>query len=169
MRKRPEPSLPPDSPKQLDVTPQFVAQMAQEKFDVKLSAEIVNHLVGMFRMALKRNPFRTSEGGYNWMYAGSENSFSSWLKLRLMELGIFRPGHNLFSKEVRLQPCELHLGFLSLPETEEMLIRLRLEAMSTEEAAVARSKLGKVLGVQNVQPIDAVAARVAPPPRGSAE
>lgn len=55
--------------------------------------------------------------------------------------------------------CELHIGFLCLEETPEML--LRLHEGGKMEPSAARSKISKSL-LERLEPIDRVAARVSP-------
>ena len=55
--------------------------------------------------------------------------------------------------------CLLHVGFVSVSETEKQLGRLP-ELEPAAEPAFARSKIGST--TQIIHPVDAVAARVAP-------
>lgn len=55
---------------------------------------------------------------------------------------------------------ELHVGFVFVAETEEQLARLRGEPAG-KPGKPARSKIGKT-NLKDIEPIDAVAARVVP-------
>lgn len=81
-----------------------------------------------------------------------------WLKNRMMERMLFSFGGSRGGLE--MPGCELHVAFLFLEETEEMLCRLRTkERTKTPDESVARSKIGKTNS--KIQPIDATAATVA--------
>ena len=67
----------------------------------------------------------------------------------------------------KLVSAVLHMGFLSLEETEEMLARLDPPDPAEDDAPVARSRIVK--SNNPIRPIDRVAVRVAPPPTGQEE
>lgn len=81
-----------------------------------------------------------------------------WVKNRLLEQGYFDPGRNT-------PPCGgitaiMHVGFLCIRETPEMLDRLKNERR--EEPAPARSRFASAINMYAVSPIDATAGRVSP-------
>jgi hypothetical protein len=86
----------------------------------------------------------------------SEDSVMSWLKIRLLELGAFVAGKN-YPAEVSLLTT-MHVFFIALEETEEMLANLRHE-LAEVKSSVARSKIFST-NKRVLEPIDRVAARV---------
>jgi hypothetical protein len=85
------------------------------------------------------------------------------LKKRLGDAGETR-GRAREGREPR-PTCRLHVGFVCLEETPEMLVRLRNEREKPEAAAFpARSGVWKAAQIRSVRPIDRTAWRVAPVP-----
>lgn len=84
----------------------------------------------------------------------TDDCLMMWIRNRLDELGCFgfgcnpQPNDNL--------PVELHIGFLSIEETDEMISRLRNEPV--EQGIATTSKIFSTSLVPS--PIDKVAARV---------
>lgn len=60
----------------------------------------------------------------------------------------------------RVVTCVLHVGFLSIMETENELSRLRGEAVQAD-ISPARSRMARLLNKDYVRPIDRTAAKVA--------
>lgn len=87
----------------------------------------------------------------------SEASRLVWLKQRVAETGALRAGEK-GAPPVRIT-SPLHVGFLYLEETDEMLTRLRNEVVSPEPALPTTSRIFSSNLVPT--PIDRVAARVA--------
>lgn len=85
-----------------------------------------------------------------------------WLRARLTEEDWFKPGMG-YAPEIQL-PVELHIGFLSVHETEEMLDRLRRRDDTPVPAGPATPGIERTQEV--VSPIDRVAARVFGPDPG---
>lgn len=81
-----------------------------------------------------------------------------WAKNRLLDAGYFRPGRCEFNDSA--VTATLHIGFLSIKESPEMLERLKNER--TEEPSPARSKFASLVKKYAVSPIDATASRVSP-------
>jgi hypothetical protein len=80
-----------------------------------------------------------------------------WLKNRMLERQLFSWGGA--PDYLTLDGVDLHIAFLFIEETEEMLCRLRKpERTTTPDESVARSKIGKTAEI--IQPIDATAAAV---------
>jgi hypothetical protein len=84
-----------------------------------------------------------------------DNSWRAWFKRRLQDAGYLQPG----GKEpppIRCG-CELHIGFIGIEESPEMLERLRREPGPVPETIATP---GMTRTNQKLQPIDRVAARV---------
>lgn len=94
---------------------------------------------------------------------GQESSWQLWLKNRLDEMGVCTAHRTGQPDATSVTSAVLHIFFLYLEETEDMLERLRREPVGTE-SQTARSKLAKT-NQKNVRPIDKTAFRVAPPPK----
>jgi hypothetical protein len=60
----------------------------------------------------------------------------------------------------RIVTCVLHVGFLSIVETEKELSRLRGEVVRSDNSP-ARSRMARLLRKDYVRPIDRTAAKVA--------
>lgn len=82
-----------------------------------------------------------------------------WFKNRLISCGVLVAGCKGILPGQIFVP--LHIGFLHLNETPEMLARLAEKPSLEEESKVARSKVFKT--AQILRPIDRVALRVANP------
>lgn len=85
-----------------------------------------------------------------------------WLKNRMEECGYFKPLIGCATTDIRMG-CEMHVFFIGIEETEEMLQRI----MTPDETAdrrdrIARSKIGKTQ-LKDIFPIDANAAAVVSP------
>ncbi len=88
----------------------------------------------------------------------ADDTVVAWLKNRMAELGMFRVGCE--HDEIVLATT-LHVGFVSVVETDEHISRLRnIEVERKEESQVARSKVFSTNEV--IHPVDRVAIRVAP-------
>jgi hypothetical protein len=81
-----------------------------------------------------------------------------WVKNRLLDAGYFKPGRQCHDDSV--VTAILHVGFLSLPESPEMLERLKNEPR--DAPAPARSRFANCVQKYAVAPIDATAGRVSP-------
>lgn len=90
----------------------------------------------------------------------SDCSTLMWIKNRLSEMGRLTARHE--DTPDATITCEMHVFFIGLEETPEMLIRLKGEK-SVAVSQVARSKIANTL-LADIRPIDAVAASVAPRP-----
>jgi hypothetical protein len=80
-----------------------------------------------------------------------------WIKNRLSESGWFDfAGHD--SPDWSHPTAVLHVGYVSLFESPEMISRLTNEPM--DDGSPSRSRLAKEMQVRDVKPIDGTAARV---------
>lgn len=86
-----------------------------------------------------------------------EPEWFSWLKNRLDELHAFQAGHKSFPASP--WPVPLHVFFIHIEETPEMVARLA--EGKPAQPTPARSRLPKSM-LKTLRPIDAVAKRVAP-------
>lgn len=125
-------------------TPFGLASFTMEWFDVAVPAWFAWSMSS--DAARHRERWETAAGPY------------IWVKNRLLE-------HHMLPDAGRNTPDDshstatLHVGFLSIFETPEMLNRLRNERV-TDDASPARSRFARCLGVTAVTPIDTVAGRV---------
>lgn len=78
-----------------------------------------------------------------------------WLKNRLNEAGVFEVGRRYFDDKIG---CPLHCFFLSLEETEEMIMRLWNDD-ELIQAKVARSKVSRTFA--KIRPINQLSFLVA--------
>lgn len=88
---------------------------------------------------------------------GTDDCFVMWLKNRLVEIGAFKNGFGEKAFIPDVVTATLHIAFLYIEETEEMLARLPEKGQTKE--AVAQSKVFQTTKI--IHPIDRVAARVA--------
>lgn len=89
----------------------------------------------------------------------SDDTWRLWLKTHALRLRLYPATTPPQTPEPTVGT--LHVGFVSIAETEEQLGRLRNDPEAIAEE-VARSKIGKTQ--KAITPIDATAYRVAPPP-----
>lgn len=82
----------------------------------------------------------------------------AWVKNRALEAGLIPFGWAHFDDR-RIVTAVLHIGFLSLPETSEMVARLP-EAAQSPPDSTARSRLVSEMAIRSVSPIDGTAAKV---------
>lgn len=85
-----------------------------------------------------------------------DDTWAMWLKNRLAEARLLDFGKN--TDPIELPPLPLHVFFLTLPETPEMLTRLRGGDGPAKGYVIPRSKISK--SKRFIRPIDRVAARV---------
>lgn len=91
----------------------------------------------------------------------SEGTWWMWIKSRIQETDMMDWMTGIRPAVTEHPTCLLHVGFVSILETDEELARLRNEDLK-EESKVARSKLHRRLPHENVHPIDRTAMIVAP-------
>lgn len=85
----------------------------------------------------------------------------AWLKMRLNDWGLLPVAAQKVADDAPAYvTAVLHTGFLTLPETDEMLARLRNEQLCADVNNPARSKMFAVARKQAVAPIDALAGIV---------
>lgn len=94
------------------------------------------------------------KGGKDFDTDWSDSTWVCWIRNRLA--GRWLAGFQL--EDIRFY-CDLHVGFLRLEETPEMLARL--PEGSPKEPTAARSKISKTT-LKEIEPVDRVAARVSP-------
>lgn len=124
-------------------TPCGLAAFASEWFDISVPTWFAN---SMARDASKhRERWETAAGPY------------IWLKNRLLEDGLFH-GVGRNSPDDSHPTATLHVGFLSIIESPEMIERLRNESM--ESGKPARSRFANDARTKNVAPVDATAGRM---------
>jgi hypothetical protein len=83
-----------------------------------------------------------------------------WLKSKLLDLALLPGPGGCEDDEQGTVTAVLHIGFLCLEETEEMLANLRNETPQEDVNRPARSKMFTVAQRQTVAPIDALAGIV---------
>lgn len=130
------------STSQLDRVQRFV----RDTFDLEISASNAAEICARWRKFNPRMVWTTSAGP------------AIWIKSRLAEMAAF--------KDVPHSPPEdfdvtaiLHVFFLFLEETSDMIERLRNDRTPVE-SEVARSKVSTT--TEKITPVDRVAGRVAP-------
>lgn len=125
-------------------TPEGLQAAAWEWFDVDVSKDLAEKWSAKYNKTIART-YITSAGPL------------MWLKNRMMEQMLFVYGGS--QDFPGIDGCDLHVAFLFIEETEEMLCRLRTpERTTTPDESVARSKIGKTN--TKIQPVDALAAAV---------
>ena len=82
----------------------------------------------------------------------------AWVKNRALEAGLIPFGWAPLD-DSRVVTAVLHIGFLSLSETSEMMARLP-EAAQFPSDSTARSRLVAEMAIRSVSPIDGTAAKV---------
>jgi hypothetical protein len=102
-------------------------------------------------------------GRDHWTY-WSEGTWFTWVKNRAGEVDALRATASGDGPPEARITTTLHVGFVTVVETEAQLAALRREPppYKPREPEVARSKLGRTN--YEVRPINRVASRVAPPP-----
>lgn len=89
----------------------------------------------------------------------SDQTWWTWLKNRANRIGAYPPGcANTCLEEVT--SCRLHVGFVSVVETDEHLARLRRNELASVNGRPTRSRITDQL--IDINPVDRVAIRVAP-------
>lgn len=126
------------------LTPGGVADLAAEWFDVFVSPTLSSRIAKLARQHTRR--WDTAAGPV------------CWVKNRLLDAGYFKPGRQCHDDS--FVTATLHVGFLSLPESPEMLARLKNER--PEASSPARSRFANSVQKYAVSPIDATAGRVSP-------
>ena len=142
-------------------TPEGAQQIAKEWFDCNLAAEQAVKLSRVYKKTSKDRVRKDKAGGFLITAAGP----LVWLKTRLNDYGLLPVSKSKANDDApSAVTAILHVGFLSVAETEEMLSLLRREPKTDETNKPARSKMFATAQKQNVAPIDAVAERVAHKP-----
>lgn len=142
-------------------TPEGMQQTAKEWFDCDLVSE---HAVELSRVYAKKSKDRVRKDtaqGLLITAAGPLIWLKTWLNHYRL-LPVSKPKAN--DDDPDAVTAILHVGFLSLAETEEMLAKLRREPKKEETNNPARSKMFSTAQKQAVAPIDALAGKVAHKP-----
>lgn len=92
---------------------------------------------------------------------GTTAGLAIWLKSRLYEQGAFDVVHH--PPDDLHTACEMHVFFIHLEETKQMMARLKSDAEAKRDT-IARSRMHKYMQANEVAPIDKTAFIVAPPP-----
>lgn len=88
-----------------------------------------------------------------------------WIKNRLMELGCFRVRHDPSTDFGDATTAVLHVFFMSLEETAEMILFLQNEREAEHKKKLAKVARSKLFGTPLVvAPVDSTAGKVAPMP-----
>jgi hypothetical protein len=143
-----------DIPTQVELATDTMQQYICERFDVNISRADAQSLVGLYVAKLRRlkkaNP---RDLDYDL-------SMQVWLRYMLnCYTGVFSPQLQTDDSSEFVATATFHIGFLTLPETSEMLERLFNESPS-HNSNVARSKMFTTLQRSVVSPVDATAAKV---------
>lgn len=138
-------------------TPTGIQAVVKEWWDFDLTIELAEELcVAYIKQQIPRIDADIARG-YMVTAAGP----LVWLKSRIVELGLLTPFvAPLNDDPPRITTAVLHVGFLMLHETEEMLERLHNEQMREDVNKPARSKMFATAQRQAVAPIDALASVV---------
>lgn len=123
--------------------PDGLVRAAEEWFGVTVPQKIAKSLADIARQHKNR-----------WETGGAP---MCWLKSQLHELGMLG-GAGMVCCDPEHATAVLHVGFLTLRETPDMVERLKNE--NKEESRVARSRLAEELRRVAVSPINATAAIV---------
>jgi hypothetical protein len=140
-------------------TPTGVQEAAKEWWDCNVSTEIAEKLSAKY-VKQRKKPMEASikTGSTNSALAGGH---LVWLKNMLNEAGLLPvSGSPPPDDKAVAVTAVLHVGFITLAETEKMIERLQNEEQLEETNAPARSKIFKTAQKQTITPIDATASIV---------
>ena|ERR1043166_9083006 len=144
---------------------QFIelAGISERRFGVRpdpdqLRTQITSKILLMYGRGLNPEEIGFGPSGKPWSEAYKEH----WLKTQLIECGAFGDGGMQYGPTEGVSSCILHVGFLSILETDQELARLRGHSEEVKRDQVARSKLVRYMANHHPHPIDRVAGRVAP-------
>jgi hypothetical protein len=144
-------------------TPTGAQEIALEWWDCVISAELSAKLGAAYAKASKHRVAVDRKNGHLITAAGP----LVWLKQRLNDAGLLPvSGNPPPDDKPTATTAVLHVGFLCVPETEEMMCRLRNEPLPTDTNNPARSKMFETAQKQIVTPIDALAGKVTHGPAG---
>lgn len=124
--------------------------VVSDKLAEELSAEYVKHRKKSVEAALAKVETHSAVGV----------GVLVWLKARLNEENVLPTSAPASDDTPDPVTAVLHVGFVMLAETEEMLERLHNEALVDDANNPARSKMFDTAQKQNVTPIDALAGIV---------
>lgn len=105
--------------------------------------------------------YQLGDGSPLSMHARADDTVMMWLRNRLDELGAVRCGKQ---SNREILTCELHVGFVSVVETDEHIYNLKKKWESMLKYWESRSKITDCQLA--LRAIDRVAARVGPKERG---
>jgi len=125
-------------------TPEGVETFAAEWFDVYVAPPLASSIANYAKSL--RNRWETAAGPV------------CLVKNILLEAGYFKPSGLIFDDS--LVTAILHVGFIFIRESQEMVELLKNEEPS--ESSPARSRFANEVQVRAVSPIDGTAGRVSP-------
>lgn len=138
------------------LTPRGVSDLARGWWGIILSEHRARQISNYYEKSgqLKRVQKDQEDGEHI-----TGDGIFAWLKNRLLEIdAIGRAGC------CGSDPCHatatLHVGFVFIAETDEMLATLRREPVDDGKDSTARSKFASVAEVQDVHAVDSLASRV---------
>lgn len=136
-----------------------VQALAKEWFDADVPDGLAAVISETYAKTTRKRVKDDKAKGYHICAAGP----CVWLKSRLNCRGML-PVSGAPPNDDDPGPVSavLHVGFVGIHESEEMLERLRSEFVKRDPGAPARSKVFKQLARETIAPIDGTAARVAP-------
>lgn len=139
-------------------TPIGVQEVAKEWWDCEVPPELAETLSAEYVKKRKKGMEQDFADGK----AHSAIGQLIWLKSRLNDAELLPvSGKPPPDDKPTAVTAILHVGFVTLPETEEMLARLQNEEPREDTNKPARSKMFEIAQKQNVAPIDALAGIVA--------
>lgn len=138
-------------------TGEGVQQLVKEWWDAELELQIASELSTWY---IDSTDWRIKHDLAEGWHITATRPYV-WLKMQLLEFNLLpNPGPPLEDDPPSVTSATLHVGFLTLTETEEMLLRLHFESL-TDKIQPARSKMFATAEKQDVFPINAIAAKVA--------
>jgi hypothetical protein len=140
-------------PTQVELATDTMQQYLRERFDINISRADAQSLVKLYVAKLQRLK-KANKKDLN-----HDLSMQTWLRYMLNDWDLFLPRPQVDDATDFVMTATLHIGFLTLPETSEMLERLLNESPS-RNSNVARSKIFTTLQRSVVSPVDATAAKV---------
>lgn len=141
-------------------TPEGVQAIAKECWDCAVTAEMAETLSAKYIKHRKKPMEDSFRRGTATCAVGAGQLV--WLKDMLNEMGLLPISDDRASDDTPTPvTAVLHVGFMTIFETEEMVCRLHNEELCQETNRPARSKMFATAQKQTVTPIDATAGIVA--------
>jgi len=141
-------------------TPSGLQELAKEWWDCLVSDELALSLSTAYIKATEG--FEPEAGSFSVpCLCSSGTGQIVWLKNRINDLNLLPVGEARMHDDIpAVTTAVLHVGFLSVFETEEMVCRLRNEPLRQNCENPARSKMFATAQKQDVAPIDRTASIV---------